>query len=163
MEWTLSEDDYIEKYYLVKSDEELAKDLSKITSQVKKRRYDLGFTKQRQTPNRGTRKEGEKWCWYCAEYHKISEFNKNKRKEDGLQDECKRANKEINLKRKAKISKKKGNDILEKKCLKCDEVKSINNFIKNISTSDGYSKFCKQCLNENKTSRKYKMEDNSNE
>jgi len=158
IEWKLEDDDYIEKYYLVKSDAEIANYLKKIESQVRVRRYKLGFIKQRQTPNRGARMDGMKWCWYCAEYHEISEFNKNKRREDGLQDECKRANKETTLKRKAMKNKKKEDDkILEKRCTNCDEVKSTDNFIRNISTIDGYSNLCKKCLNGNKISRKFKI------
>jgi len=157
VEWKLEEDDCIEKYYLVKSDAELANYLKKTESQVRTRRYELGFIKQRQIQHIGEKKDGMKWCWYCTEYHEISQFNKNKRREDGLQDECKRANKETTLKRKAMKNKKKEDGILEKRCIKCDKLKSVDNFIKNISTTDGYSNLCKECLNENKILRKFKI------
>src|SRR6185369_549903 len=34
------------------------------------------------------RTAGEKWCYYCRDWHPISSFGKNKRKADGLDASC---------------------------------------------------------------------------
>ena len=156
--WELHEDDYIEKYYLVKSDEEIAKELNKTKSQITSRRLKLGFKKQRQTFHKEII-DGMKWCWHCNKFQPLDEFSKNKNKPDGYQDECKRAVKEIILNRKIlEKKKKKQNNISNKTCSKCNINKNISAFVKNSSTIDGYSNLCRECLNENNT-KKYKMED----
>ncbi|HCL4447235.1 TPA: hypothetical protein N2D16_002840 [Clostridium botulinum] len=157
-QWTIEEDDYIEKYYLVKSDKEIGKILGLSETRIKLRRYKLGFKKQRQTFHKES-PEGMKWCWFCNEHHPIEYFSKNKNKPDGLQDECKIAVKQMVLNRKAKQFKKKKNNVLkEKQCEKCDQIKTIENFIKNVSTKDGYSNLCRECLNEN-LNRKFKIKE----
>lgn len=152
--WTIEEADHIEKYFRVKSDEELGEDLNMKTSQIKKIRYELGFKKQRQTVNKES-PEGMKWCWYCTEFHPIDEFSNNKRKKDGKQDECRKAVKFLVLKRKANKNRK-PLKLKEKLCTACEKTYKIDKFIKNVSTNDGYSNLCIECLNKNEISRKYK-------
>lgn len=43
----------------------------------------------------------------------------------------------------------------EKKCSKCLETKTIENFYKKISSSDGFNSFCKICAKEKSKGRKY--------
>lgn len=158
-EWTIKEDEYIEKYYLIKSDKDIANDLHNVTTgQVRSRRIELGFKKQRQTFIKEA-PEGMKWCWYCSKFHPIEEFSKNKSKPDGVQDECRRAVKQMVLDRKFKNNKKKNKEnlIKEKLCVGCNTTKTIDNFIKNVSTLDGYSNLCIDCLNKNdKLIKKFK-------
>lgn len=153
--WTLEEEDLIEKYYLIKSDKEISEMLdNKTEAQVRSKRMKLGLKKQRQTFHK-KKIEGMKWCWYCNEYHELDAFNNNKNKADGKQDECRVATKYLIAKRKANKTKKSLN-IKDKMCSSCGINKKIENFIKNVSTSDGYSNLCIDCLNKNEINRKYK-------
>lgn len=154
---TDEEIDYIERYYLTKTDYEVSKYLDVKESTVKRIRYKYDWKKQRQTSNKELfNKNGEKWCWYCNTYHDISWFNKNKNKPSGYQDECKIGSKQMTLKRKYKKQKNEEIDIERKICEECGQELSIEMFIKNVSTKDGYSNKCKECMNED-LDRKYKI------
>lgn len=147
--------DYIEANYLKKSDKELSVELGLTESTVKSTRYKYGLKKQRQTSNNQLiTEDGKKWCWYCNEFHDLSMFNKNKSKPSGYQDECRIANKQITIERKQK--KNKINNIKHKICDDCKEELPINMFIKNVSTKDGYSNKCKECLNKD-SNKKFKI------
>ena len=152
--WTIEELDYLEKYYKVKSDDEIAKELNKKVNDVKFTRYDYGYKKQGQTFNEN-KPIDQKWCWFCKKFHEKTEFSKNKNKPDGLQDECKRAVKMIRLKRNNKEKNKKI-IIKSKVCSECGKEKKSDEFIKNVSTYDGLSNKCKECLN--KENKRFKVE-----
>lgn len=158
-EWTIDELDHLEKYYKIKSDETLAGELKRTISNVRFTRLKYGFKRQGQTFNENV-PEGKKWCWFCKEFHDKTEFNKNKRKPNGLQDECKRAVKTMALKRKANKNKKQIK-VKEKTCKKCNILKPIEEFVKNVSTEDGYTNKCKECLNE-QLEKKYILNEGEN-
>lgn len=148
--------DYIEANYLKKSDKELAIELGLTESIVKSTRYKCGLKKQRQTSNNQLiTEDGKKWCWYCNEFHDISIFNRNKSKPSGYQDECRIANKQITIERKQKKNKI-NNKIEYKVCECCGEKLSVSMFIKNVSTKDGYSNKCRECLNKD-SNKKFKI------
>lgn len=100
--------DYIEVNYLKKSDKTIAKELNILESAVRSIRYKYDWKKQRQAKGHHElfNENGEKWCWYCNEYHDISWFGKNKSKPSGYQDECKVGQKQMVIKRKFKKEKK---------------------------------------------------------
>ncbi|MBY6838681.1 hypothetical protein [Clostridium botulinum] len=146
--------DYIEKYYLIKPDEDISKEIKVSIAKIKNTRYKYGWKKQRQTSNKNLFNEkGEKWCWYCNTYHELSWFNKNKNKPSGYQDECRIAQKQINIERKLKKTER---NIKTKVCEECGQELSSEMFIKNVSTQDGYSNKCKECLNKD-LKRKFKV------
>ncbi|WP_252241546.1 hypothetical protein [Clostridium sp. ZBS18] len=149
--------DYIEKYYLTKSDKDISEEIKVSIGKIKSTRYKYSWKKQRQTSNKNLFNEkGEKWCWYCNTYHELSWFNKNKNKPSGYQDECKIGSKQMTLKRKYEKKKSKINKIKSKICEECEQELSINMFIKNVSTKDGYSNKCKNCMNKD-LNRKFKI------
>lgn len=145
------EDKYIQENFNIEDDKDIAEKLHKTESQIKRRRYELGLKRQRQTIHKET-VEGMKWCWRCEKFHPLDEFSNNKNKKDGKQDECKMAVKKARL---AKKDSKNNIELKEKKCKECSKTKSIKHFIKNVSTKDGYSNQCVDCLNKN-VIRKYK-------
>lgn len=141
--------EYIKVNYLKKLDKTIAIEIDETESLVRKVRLINGWKKQRQVKGHTElfNEIGEKWCWYCNEYHDVSKFSKNKSKPSGYQDECKTATKEIKLKRMEKNKVQEHNKLTEKKCADCGEVRPIEEFIKSVSTEDGYSNKCKECLN----------------
>lgn len=148
--------DYIEANYLKKTDKEIGNEIGLSEYLIKKIRYECGFKKQRQTSNgQLITDDGKKWCWYCNEFHDISMFNKNKSKPSGYQDECRIANKQITIERNQKKNKI-SNNMKHKVCECCGEELSVNMFIKNVSTKDGYSNKCKECLNKD-SNKKFKI------
>lgn len=147
---TEEEIDIVEKNYLIKSDDEIGEMIGKKGSTIKKYRYKYGFLKQRQTFMDEV-DEDKKWCWYCSEVHNKDMFSVNSSKPDGLQDECKIAVKKLVIIRKQKKKEKIENiENLEKTCIDCGKLMSVKHFIKNISTTDGYSNKCKACMNNEK-------------
>lgn len=158
--YTIEQADYIEKYFREKSDQELAEDLELTANKVRTIRLELGFKKQRQTVNKEI-PEGMKWCYYCSTFHKLDEFSNNKSKPDGKQDNCKYATKLIAKQREEKKKNNKS-DILKKECKGCNKIKDIKYFIQNVSTKDGYSNLCIDCLNKNEIIRKFKNGDGTN-
>lgn len=151
-ELTEEEIDIIEKNYLIKNDIEIGEMLGRKSGTIKRYRYKYGFLKQRQTFINEVDSD-KKWCWYCSEVHSKEMFSFNSSKPDGLQDECKIAVKKLSIIRKQKKKEKIEN--IEKTCVDCGETMNITHFIKNISTSDGYSNKCKTCMNKEKNKPRF--------
>ena len=90
-----------------------------------------------------------KTCTNCNQNNPLTDYNKDKTKSDGLQYNCKSCQ---SIKRKyyqdnyIQINANKTyneNDV--KTCSKCKEIKSITDFSKNKTKSDGLQNICKLC------------------
>ena len=90
----------------------------------------------------------EKKCSKCKEVKPIHDFHKARKRKDGLGSYCKlcgcRNSAVMRSKyhtRNVSIKTHTG----DKKCIKCNEVKSVDNFFKDISCKDGLYSICKPC------------------
>lgn len=91
-----------------------------------------------------------KTCNKCEKAKESNEFKKDPRNKDGLQGICKSCNKEWQQQRRdARAS---GSvqlkEVAEKKCNKCENVKTRDQFYKDVGMSDGLATICKACRNE---------------
>lgn len=91
----------------------------------------------------------EKKCNKCGEIKDLSEFCKNKNNKDGLNTWCRscvrenqRKYNETNRRREIDYD---NLDFAEKKCSKCSEIKSLDEFYKSKLTKDGFDYYCKAC------------------
>lgn len=110
-----------------------------------------------------------KQCTQCKEIKYIDNFNNDCKRKDGLHPYCRECANENTLasyhRNKLKIKEKNklkrvtilSNPvkIYNKKCIKCNSLKNVNEFTKNISHKDGISSICKICSNEK--NRQYKQ------
>jgi hypothetical protein len=89
-----------------------------------------------------------KFCVGHQEYHLIEDFYKHKGSPDGVDFSCKeiRKTKEKESKNRNKNQNcLEKSSLIEKSCLKCLKIKSINEFYKNVGNRDGFQYHCKSC------------------
>lgn len=88
----------------------------------------------------------EKKCPVCNQILPIENFIKNRSTYDGVSTYCRQCN---SLKRKEKlqnlITTKNYKIVTEKKCRTCQQIKPIDNFIKDKYSIDGHVRRCKEC------------------
>lgn len=94
-----------------------------------------------------------KKCNKCGEVKPLTDFYKDKRKNDGLSVRCIGCDQKAGKDRREKyrkINKSKPFQLfaLSKKCIVCGEIKSENDFAKDITKKDGLFWECKDCFNE---------------
>lgn len=95
----------------------------------------------------------EKYCNHCKQTKDVSEFNKNKRRKDGLQDCCKICSREKNRNsyKRAKLGLiehfEDNSPVGYKKCRECETVKPVSEFGNNKTNKDGLTKNCLDCQN----------------
>ena len=92
-----------------------------------------------------------KKCNRCHQVKPLTEFHKNRIRDDGLQRICKHCRKEVAQKaRKEMVANRKYGDVfVEKKCCsRCNVVKPSSEFGKNITRPDGLQGYCKICRSE---------------
>jgi hypothetical protein len=114
-----------------------------------------------------------KKCNKCHQSKNDAGFIKNKNRENGRENICKKCRNERNklwkIKNKKLLSEKRRKRFMDKfgglteselpkelMCIKCESIKSINNFHKSISHSRGFQRYCKDCLRETKNENYYK-------
>lgn len=86
-----------------------------------------------------------KFCNKCKETKPLSDFNKNKNREDGFQIYCKSCMREASKKSEDKEKLR----ITKKQCDVCEEIKPIENFSIKKNSKDGFFHTCKKCISEN--------------
>lgn len=137
-EWSKEQDDYLEKFYLLKTDEELAEILNHTPIQIAIRRKKFGFKKN---SSKVICKDGYKWCSKCSRELPFESFHKNKSRPGGLQAVCIECDKKY--KEEKRMKDKYG--ILEKPCDCCGNILSVKKFKKDKNSKDGYKNICKEC------------------
>jgi len=92
--------------------------------------------------------ETQKKCNKCMLILSKSSFNKDKNKKDGLHSTCRLCEKET---KKQYLIKKREimEQMTEKQCKICNEVKEISHFSKHLYCQDGYVSHCHECIQEN--------------
>jgi hypothetical protein len=104
--------------------------------------YCKGCLKEMKAEKKITEEILEKKCKYCLETKMITDFNVDKSKRDNYNLYCKKCVKEKNEK---SISKNKVENIIEKKCSKCNNIKHIKDYHISKKSKDGYYTYCKLC------------------
>jgi hypothetical protein len=85
-----------------------------------------------------------KFCRLCKEVRsRDTDFYNQVTSADGLMSNCKFCKAKQKLERNEKL---KNNKIMEKKCSKCKETRTIDNYGTSKNTSDGFKAWCEPCL-----------------
>ena len=90
-----------------------------------------------------------KKCTYCEIEKNLTEFSIKRNGLFGRNSNCKNCIKlKSEIRKNINSEKRKINIVIEKECSKCKEIKSIDNFAKDINKSDGFYSSCKICNQE---------------
>src|ERR1700687_2826352 len=84
-------------------------------------------------------------CKGCHFDKNLSEFSKNKRNSDGLQDRCKDCCKQYREENKKKNQVADFSNIFILDCHQCGETKNISNFSPKQNSPRGFDYWCKKC------------------
>ena len=94
-----------------------------------------------------------KKCNKCELLLTRESFNKDKSKKDGLHTTCRSCEKKCK-KKYVDTKKEIMRNITEKKCSLCEIIKPVDQYIQHLHSKDGYTIYCKECINKNKKSRR---------
>ncbi len=90
-----------------------------------------------------------KKCTKCKIEKELNEFHICRRSKDGHHYFCRSCESERNKEKRTHNKQREKIIVKEKKCLKCHEIKNINEFTINSEVIDGHSRYCKVCLHKN--------------
>ena len=149
--WTDEEIQFLKFAYPNKdfTPSEIAKELSRSYQSICSKARNLGLNVYEENLPKGFKR-----CCRCHVVFPVNLFYTDKSTKDGYCCRCKECDKERMIKTRSIREKE---SIREKKCLKCKNVKPVNEFTKRLRNKDGLDSYCKECNKIAKEKSKLKL------